>query len=43
MSQTFRRFIPIISLCLAALLGGCIVVPERHGYYAPGPVVWWHR
>jgi len=46
MSRTLRRFMPVAALCLATLLGGCVVVPERHAYYAPGPVVvgWgWHR
>jgi hypothetical protein len=45
MSRGIRRFMPILALCLATLLGGCIIVPERHGYYAPGPVFWggWRR
>src|ERR1700677_4282731 len=48
MSRGIRRFMPIAALCLATLLGGCVIVPERHAYYAPGPVVWgggwgWHR
>jgi hypothetical protein len=47
MSRTFHRFIPVAALCLATLLGGCVIVPERHAYHAPGPVVWggwgWHR
>jgi hypothetical protein len=36
MSRTLRRFMPVAALCLATLLGGCVVVPERHAYYAPG-------
>ncbi len=47
MSNTFRRLIPVLALCLATVLGGCVIVPERHAYYVPGPVVvggWgWHR
>ena len=48
MSHTIRRFIPIAALCLATLVAGCVVVPERRAYgpavYVPGPVVWgWHR
>jgi hypothetical protein len=40
MSRKFCRFMPIAALCLATLVGGCVVVPEHHGYW-PG---WgWHR
>jgi hypothetical protein len=40
MSRKLRRFMPIAALCLATLVGGCVVVPEHHGYW-PG---WgWHR
>jgi len=40
MSRTLRRLMPIVALCLATLVGGCVVVPEHHGWYAP----WgWHR
>ncbi len=51
MSQFSRRAVPAIALCMAVLLGGCVVVPERRGYYgrpavyAPGPVFagGWYR
>ena len=36
MSHTIRRFlIPIAALCLATLVAGCVVVPERHRAYGP--------
>jgi hypothetical protein len=31
MSRTIRHFMPIAALCLATLLGGCVIFPER-GY-----------
>jgi hypothetical protein len=43
--HTLRRFIPIAALCLATLLGGCVVVPEggyRHGWHG-GWHDGWHR
>ena len=51
MSQFSRRAVPVIALCMAALLGGCVVVPERRGHYrgsdvyVPGPVFagGWYR
>ena len=36
MSRTLRRFMPIAALCLATLVGGCVVVPEGPGYYGHG-------
>jgi hypothetical protein len=33
MSHTLRRIVAV--LCLATLLGGCVIVPERHGYWGP--------
>ena len=42
MSRTLRRFMPIAALCLATLLGGCVVVPEggyRNGWYGRD----WHE
>jgi hypothetical protein len=42
MSRTLRRLMPVAALCLATLLGGCVVVPEHPGYW--GPHWWgWHR
>jgi hypothetical protein len=41
MSRKFGRFIPIAALCLATLLGGCVVVPA-HPYYG-GPGWGWRR
>ena len=41
MSQGFRRFVPVIALCLTTLLGGCVIVPEHHAYWGgPG---WGYR
>jgi len=34
-SRKLRRLEPIAALCLAKLVGGCVVVPEHHGYW-PG-------
>lgn len=39
MSRTLRRFMPIAALCLATLLGGCVVVPWGGGYGRGG---WGH-
>lgn len=42
MSNTLRRVVPIAMLCVAVVLAGCVVVPERrvHGpaVYTPGHV-----
>jgi hypothetical protein len=41
MSRALRRFAPIVAVCLATLLGGCVVVPAHSHYWGPG---WgWHR
>jgi hypothetical protein len=35
MSRALRRLVPMVMLCLATLLGGCIVYPDggyRHGW-----------
>lgn len=36
MSRFLRRVLPVIALCMATLLGGCIVVPEHHHWYGGG-------
>lgn len=38
MSKTLRRCLPLAVLCIAMLLGGCVVVPARPYYYGPH----WH-
>jgi hypothetical protein len=43
MSRTLRRFMPIAALCLATLLGGCVVVPEHPGYWGPHWGWGWRR
>jgi hypothetical protein len=45
MSRKIRRSLPILALCLATLLGGCVVVPGPPGYYGPhwGWGHGWHR
>jgi hypothetical protein len=41
MSQVFRRVVPVIAICMATLLGGCVVVPENRCCWGPG---WgWHH
>lgn len=40
MSRFFRLTVPVAALCIATLLGGCIVVPDR-GYYRPA--YHWYR
>ncbi|MGA3004168.1 MAG: hypothetical protein ABSE20_20850 [Acetobacteraceae bacterium] len=40
MSRTLRRI--VAALCLATLLGGCVVVPARPGYYGPHYGWGWH-
>jgi hypothetical protein len=42
MIRKLRRAVPIVALCLATLLGGCIVAPGyggggyRHGWWGGG-------
>jgi hypothetical protein len=38
MLNALRRSMPIVVLCLATFLGGCVVVPARPAYWGPG----WH-
>jgi hypothetical protein len=45
MLRTLRRLLPVAALCLAAFLGGCVIVPAGYGY-GYGGHEWrggWHR
>jgi hypothetical protein len=43
MSRMLRRLMPVAALCLATLLGGCVVVPYGHGWYGHGWHDGWHH
>jgi hypothetical protein len=47
MSRMFRRLVPVMTLCLATLLGGCVVYDGgyRHGWgwHDHGWHEGWHR
>ena len=46
MSHVLRRALPVFALCLATLLGGCVIEPwggYRHGWYGPGWHGGWHE
>jgi hypothetical protein len=32
MSRGIRRLLPVAALCLATLLGGCVIFPEHYGH-----------
>jgi hypothetical protein len=42
MPRAIRRLIPIVTLCAATLLGGCIILPDHggHGHYWGGGWGW---
>jgi len=42
MLRILRRFMPVAALFLATLIGGCVVVPEHHGWHE-GRGWGWHR
>lgn len=47
MSHTLRRILPIAALCVATLLGGCVVYPAPgyygHAYHDHGYRGGWYR
>jgi hypothetical protein len=43
MSRKLRRFLPVIALSLATMLGGCIIAPGPGYYHGPHWGWGWRR